>query len=490
MVGVLGGLFSFVSYSICQPFYSAGMGWMYFTLMGLLAIVLGAFGSVFNTFSGLYLSKDNDFLLSLPIPIKYILISRLMSVYIMGLMYSALVIVPAAIVYWIVVPIGAGAVIGSIILTVLISVIVMILSCLLGWVVAKISLKLKNKSFITVLAALVFIGAYYFFYFKAQSMIQELVTNAAVYGTKIKGAAYPLYMFGRIGEGDPIAIVVFTAAVAVIFVLMWIILSRSFIGIATSTGKTEKKVYTRTESRVKSKSAALLSKEFTRFTSSPNYMLNCGFGVLFIFAVGVALIIKGADVVELLNGMFGAQTGVIPIFFCTILIMCFSMNDTAAPSVSLEGKNLWLMQSLPVDPWQVLRAKVEMQIILSAVPTVFTLICAAFTLKLSLPEVMMTAVCALLAIVMLSLFGLMLGLKMPNLTWSNEIIPIKQSGSVMIALLGGWVYSIVFVGLFFAFGSQMRTVVYIGIFVLFEAVVSALLYTWLKRKGAHEFANL
>ena len=36
----------------------------------MLAIVLGAFGSVFNTYSSLYLAKDNDLLLSMPIPVR------------------------------------------------------------------------------------------------------------------------------------------------------------------------------------------------------------------------------------------------------------------------------------------------------------------------------------------------------------------------------------------------------------------------------------
>ena len=70
--------------------------------MGLLAVLLGAFGSVFNTYSGLYLAKDNDLLLSLPIPVRTVIASRLLGVYLMGLMYSAVVSVPAVIVYWIV----------------------------------------------------------------------------------------------------------------------------------------------------------------------------------------------------------------------------------------------------------------------------------------------------------------------------------------------------------------------------------------------------
>ena len=101
MVVLLGGIFTFVSLSICGALADAGMDWLYFVLMGLLSVVLGTFGSVFNTYSGLYLSKDNDLLLSMPIPVNVIMASRLLTVYLMGLMYSLVVILPAVIVYWV-----------------------------------------------------------------------------------------------------------------------------------------------------------------------------------------------------------------------------------------------------------------------------------------------------------------------------------------------------------------------------------------------------
>ena len=46
MVGVLGGIFAFLAYSICGPFLAVDMGWLYFVLMTLLAVFLGTFGSV------------------------------------------------------------------------------------------------------------------------------------------------------------------------------------------------------------------------------------------------------------------------------------------------------------------------------------------------------------------------------------------------------------------------------------------------------------
>ena len=80
MVGLLGGMFTYLSLAICTALTAAGMDWLYFALMGLLAILLGVFGSVFNTYSCLYLSKDNDLLLSMPIPVNVIMVSRLLTV--------------------------------------------------------------------------------------------------------------------------------------------------------------------------------------------------------------------------------------------------------------------------------------------------------------------------------------------------------------------------------------------------------------------------
>ncbi len=59
VVGMLGGIFTSMSMSLCGGLTQAGMGWLYFLLTGGIAILLGVFGSVFNTYSGLYLSKDN-----------------------------------------------------------------------------------------------------------------------------------------------------------------------------------------------------------------------------------------------------------------------------------------------------------------------------------------------------------------------------------------------------------------------------------------------
>ena len=199
MAGVLGGLFTYLSISLCAGFVAVDLGWLFFLIMALIAIAIDAFGSIFNTYSGLYLSKDNDLLLSMPIPVSSILAARLITVYLMGLMYSAIVIVPAVIVYWIFAGATVFNVIGGLLFVLLISLIVLVLSCALGWCVAKISLKLKHKNFTTVIASLLFLAAYYWIYFKAQTVINDLMENAIAYGNKVKDSAYVFYLFGKIG---------------------------------------------------------------------------------------------------------------------------------------------------------------------------------------------------------------------------------------------------------------------------------------------------
>ena len=77
IIGILAVMFYFAADLLCEPLVDAGLDWLYFALTGSLGIAMGAFGSVFNTYSSLYLAKDNEFLLAMPVPPVKILMVRL-----------------------------------------------------------------------------------------------------------------------------------------------------------------------------------------------------------------------------------------------------------------------------------------------------------------------------------------------------------------------------------------------------------------------------
>ncbi|WP_407384946.1 hypothetical protein [Ruminococcus sp.] len=490
MIVVLGGTFTAIALGVCFGLTAAGMGWLYFVLMSGIAIVLGAFGSVFNTYSGLYLPKDNDLLLSMPIPVRTIIISRLLNVYLLGAMYSGVVMLPTLIVYWIIAGATVANVICGIILFLIVTVIVLILSCLLGRVVAKVSLKLKNKSFIVVVIALAGIGLYYFLYFKAQMWIKDLVSNAAVYGKSVKDSAYGLYLFGKIGEGDLIATAIFTAATALLLALTLFIQSRGFIKIATTTASIGKVQYHEKKAKEKSVFGALLAKEFARFTSSPNYMLNNGLGILLLPVLGIFLLIKGADILSDVGTAFGGRTDFAALILCTVLMLLSTMNDMAAPSVSLEGKNIWIPQSLPVDPKTVLKAKTAMQVILTAIPILFAVVCAEIVWQATVAEKLLLCLLPLVFTVFSALFGSFIGIRHPIMEWTTEIIPLKQSGAVTIALFGGWGFVALFAVPYFLIGQLIGLAPYLIVWTVIYISASMLLYRWLNTKGAEAFSRL
>ena len=223
-----------------------------------------------------------------------------------------------------------------------------------------------------VLTSLLFLSAYYFVYFKAQSFLSELVTNAAYYGAQIRGKAYPLYLIGRAGAGDGPAMAVVTAVVLVLFVLLFWLLSRSFLRIATASGSTVRRVYREKTAVQRGAGTALLARELRHFGGNPSYMLNCGLGILLMPLGGTALLWK-RDLLDVLQPMVGGQG--IALILCALVCLLASMNLMAAPSVSLEGRTLWLVQSLPVRPWQVLRAKLQLQLVLTAVPALIAAVC-------------------------------------------------------------------------------------------------------------------
>ena len=484
MVGLLGGIFAYLAYSMCAPLADVGMSWFYFTILSLIAIALGVFGSVFNTYSGLYLAKDNDLLLSMPIPTGVIIASRLLTVYLMGLMYSSVVIVPAVIVYFIVAPLTVSAVIGSVLLIVNISFFVLILSCLLGLVVAKISVKLKNKSIITVFISLIAIAAYYFVYYKAQSWISELVASASVYGEKLRGKAYPLYLLGKTGVGDVTAMIIITASVAVLFGLTWLVLSKSSTSSVSKSRAKEKAAHR------KSIGAALLGREFARFTASPNYMLNCGLGILFIPIIGVLLLVKGSALVEAINGALGVGYNFPAVLACAAACAAASMNDMTAPSVSLEGKTLPITQSLPVNPWHILRSKLLMQTILTDIPLIFCSVCILAAVPCDIPTAVLTVLVPLLFSAFSACLGLALGLKRPNLSWTSEIMAVKQGLAVMITLFGGMIYSLAVGGIYFIGGFNIGATMYLSAVAAVTAAATIPLFIWIKKKGSKIYSEL
>lgn len=460
MVGLI-LLLGFAFISVCFAFFGMGMlftstfiplglDWLYFAMMGSIALLLGVFGDVFTTYAGLYKAKDNEFLLSMPIPPAMVLGVRMLAIYLMGLFFEAMVFIPAMIAYWVRGIGSVTAVVFPILQFFLLGAVITALSCALGWVVALISGKLKSKAVTSALLTLVLLGVYYVVYFRLNSLLQDAAAHATELGDFFSLYLYPLKVFGQGATGDVLPMLLSALISAALFAVCYYILARTFLHIVTENRGSGYKAAKVRNAASRTPARALLAREGRHFTQSTNYMLNSGLGLVMLVVLCVVLLIKRNDIPGLLNALSLISAPVVrvfPILLTAVICLALSTCTISAPSVSLEGGSIWILKTMPLSTREILLAKVRFHALVCLPLAVITAVMAGIVFALPALTVVCMAVTVLLFGYFIDLYGLMKNLSHPLLSWTNEMVPVKQSVSVAFALFGGWVLAILMAGL-------------------------------------------
>lgn len=488
-VAVFFGMFYNMMNELCPAFFGAGMGWFYFAFAALTATILAVIGSVFMAQSQLYHAKDNELLLAMPIPPSIILFSRMISLYIQNFFFEALVFLPAIIVYFRQISTNGSAVIFCILLLFILPLLSLAVTCILGWLVAFISARLGNKSIVTVIFSLGFLAVYFYFFTRLNKNIQSLITNSREIGEKVKGAVYPFYQMGEGAQGDVKGFVVFTLITVALFAIVYFALSISFIKIATSNRGEKKKKYKEKTLKVRSISKTLFQKELLHFGKSPIYILNCGMGTVFLIIIAAALIVKN-DIMQSVITEIPEIEKWISMIGCGIICMIASTNVVTAPSISLEGKNLWILQSAPVSGWKVMCGKLKLHMIVTAPAALVCSAVMAFTFEVSPLMAVLLFVSPVVFIFFCGVLGLVYNLKFPKLNWSSEAIAVKQCLSVLFSLFSGWGIMTVFIIIYIFLCDYIPAEGYVVICTVVLIIVSALIIKWLKKRGVEILETL
>lgn len=431
-------VFFMLADSLISPFVQMDMGWLAFSLMGMIATAIGVFIGIFTVHSAVYEPKDNNLLLSMPIKPAHILLSRMVGCYLYIFLFQLFVLVPTTIVYFMAIgSLDVLTLLLAILAVFLLPLFTLALSSALAYLVALLSARMSDKTVITTVASLLFIVAYYYVYFQGQKYLQYVLNNADKVGGVVKGAFYPFYCFGKGLMGDALSFLLFALIMVLPFVAVYYLLSRSFIKLATTKRGSAKKVYVAKKEKARSAFAAVLCKEFSRLFHSSVYMLNCCLSTLLMVVAVVALLIYAGDINKLLPIIYpGFGRGFVTLILCAAVCALVSMNTVSAPSISLEGQSLWIIKSLPIKASTILAAKMAVHLALTLIPSFVLAVVAAFVVKLSPAYATMLLFATLFFNLFTAAFGLFLNLKMPNFSWTNETVAVKQSAAVLIEMLG------------------------------------------------------
>ena len=288
--------------------------------------------------------------------------------------------------------------------------------------------------------------------------------------------------------GDGVGFALMAVISISLFAILYLLLSKTYIKIITRKKGSAKVNYKGNHSKESSQFGALLKKEMRKFFGTPAYLLNCSLSSIFL-TIGAVLVIIKWEMFSTLSAVEGFSD-YLPAIVCVGVAVISAMNAVTAPSISLEGKNIWILQSLPIDTFSILKAKLALHYIITApFATIMSIICA-IAIKANALEFIMILLSPSIVIILFGALGLFFNLKMPNLNWDNETVVIKQSMSVLMVMLSSLVVFLVLSGIFFGLSKVMNTQICLFLSLLLLSVFMVLLLVWLKKKGTEIFRNL
>ncbi len=435
--------------------YIGGMSYGFITLgvpdiiptyLAMITSVLTLAMVVFKAGGILFRRNGYDILSALPVPMFAVVVSRFVRLYVESLVLTLVIMLPGLSVYAVLGKIGMKSIFIGFIGAPVIPLLPVAIAAGIGAFITGIASRLKHKAlaetaFMVLFVLVVMFGAPSFS-MSMEKMSPEMITSMLSRASDMLGKIYPpAKLLGEaVTQGDGIKLFGFFLLSIVVFVLVVSIVAANFHIICRSLyGTTATHDYKMQDLQRGTVMQALVRKELKRYFSSSVYVTNTIIGPIMGIAFCVALFFVDleAEMAILLIDM--NVNAAIPF----VLAGIFSMMNPVCVSISMEGKEWWIVKSLPLSVKTILDSKLLFGFILMA-PFLFVAeIIVMIALRPSLLEALWLIVVPVIAIVFSCVFGLMVNLKLPKLTWETEVSVVKQSAATAIGGLGSFLVVIV-----------------------------------------------
>ena len=115
---------------------------------------------------------------------------------------------------------------------------------------------------------------------------------------------------------------------------------------------------------------------------------------------------------------------------------------TTATSISMEGKNWWILKSLPLSAKNILDGKILMNLLLILPFYFLSELFLIFALKPGAGELLWLILIPAEIILFSCVYGITVNLHFPVLEWESEVRIVKQSASAMLGGMGGFILAL------------------------------------------------
>lgn len=403
-------------------------------LVGIvLSLVFVTMFSFYQVNGHLFKNKDYELLSSLPFSKQEVFAVKLISLYLYQLIYAFFMMLIPSVVY-----LGSSFSIMKLLIllitTILLPVFPMILSTIIGMIVAYVSSLFRNTTGITIimyiaLIAGIIVGT------NQLTQFEEFVNVPDVMLFLKNNIGYLYYVMMAIKDADLLYFGLSLVYSILPMVLFIVIFAGFFDYINKALRRTKRgkaKKLSDKEIQVTPLSKTLFRREWKHYLNSPMYVLNTAIGPIMLVIGAVTFFFMDNELILMFQMYEEFQ---LIIMLSIGLMLC--MMTTTATTISLEGKTIYLLKSLPIDCKDLFDAKIKLNLVMEYGISLIAIILYFIVLRPSLFMMVLTIVFTFVVTMYSSHMGLLINLFNPKMDYENETVVVKQSASVIYTMLAG-----------------------------------------------------
>ena len=453
--GYLAAIVVFLCYQLLNFLIKLNQPAIYLNLILGATVAVALFRTLFSAVNVLYFSKDLEYLLPLPINPSKILMAKWNVLVISNYIIEIFIVLPALILYGIMLDQGVLYYLYAALVFVLLPVIPVILISFLMSILMRFTKFIKNKDFVQYLTVaitlLIVIGVQFI-------DTGEQITEAEVYEmlTKTNGVVeYMSKAFSTItvslkalinseNLSGLINIVILFVVTVIFYILLAKFSSKMYIKSATSSlsnGIKRKENLKISGYKQNSKVGSYIKKEFLNLIRNPIFCMQCIIPPIlfpFIFAIPIYLEISKDEVatsefMQVANSFLAspAMLGIV----LAILGFIFMFNFISATAVSRDSENAILMKTFPISLKKQTIYKMLPAVIMNVFPILFVLVVLKLLVGVSYIYLGIITFLAMLVNFLVNYIGIIIDLKNPKLNWSSEYTVVKQNMNIFYLMV-------------------------------------------------------
>ena len=471
----------------------------------LVTMVLGVslftlIEGVYKTSSLLFNCNDDQLLLSLPIKRRTILFVRIFKFYVFEMLFNSLFIVPFMIsyIFW-AEKLTWTYFLVSVIMLIMLPVIPVVLSCFIGFIITSFTNNFKHKNFVQTIVSFIFVFGVMYLSFNLDKYVNYLSKHASSINNLIAKIYYPAGVYGKlITNFNCWDLLIFIGINILILILAIYLMSKFYFKFNSQSKKVSTNLKNKDTNLVIKRHnslIALIKKEIKTFFSIPVLIINSGFALLLFIAIVIMASIKFDALLSIIKGAGIVITkdyimSNISVFIFILISLTAYMTSITNSLISLEGKSINILKSLPINSKTILMSKIIACLLITTPVLLIGNIVLFIKFNIPIIEGVFLLFLSILVPLVSHFIGLIINLKYPKLDASNSTEVVKQSTSSLLSVFLGILLLILTVAIVIRVVGKYSALVILLIALIIYGLINLLLYLYLSTKGVQDFNKL